>query len=376
MKRILSFVIAALFQVCLFTVDVNASEAPSVSASAYILYCPDNKAVIMSKNLHTPMGMASTTKIMTALLAYEQADLSDVSVKFTEEMTAEGSSMYLKAGDTLRLSDLAAGMMAASGNDGANAIAVALGGSAENFAKLMNERAEKIGMKNTNFVTPSGLSDENHYSTVYDMALLMSCAMEREDFSAMTKKSSVTVDFIRPEGYSVTYNNHNRLLSMYEYATGGKTGYTIRDGRCLVTSARKNGLRLVAVTFNDRDDWQDHIALYEYGFGMYTAVSSENFSKSYCVGVSGSDKSTVSVSCKEDFTAVVSREDIENIRSTVVLPCSVVAPVRKGDVLGRISVSVGDEIICEADLCADEDAAENSKLNIITFLINIYHRIF
>ncbi|MBQ3073144.1 MAG: D-alanyl-D-alanine carboxypeptidase [Ruminococcus sp.] len=377
MKRIVSFLLISAFVTIGVSFDTDAAEIPSLSASAYILYSPYNEEVILSDNAHTRMGMASTTKIMTALLAYEKAEISDVSVKFTEEMTAEGSSMYLKAGDTLRLSDLAAGMMAASGNDGANAIALTIGGSFEGFAKMMNQRAYEIGMKNTNFVTPSGLSDDNHYSTVYDMALLMSSAVEREDFSAMTKKRSVTVDFISPEGYSATYQNHNRLLSLYEYCTGGKTGYTIRDGRCLVSSAERDGLRLIAVTFNDRNDWQDHKALYEYGFERFTAVSRDDLIEDYAIDVLGGEKDLVSLVCEEDYNIVIPRENSENIRAEVVISETVFAPVKKGEVLGSLTVLNGDTPIFETKLCAEADVqGANDKLNLFLFFRNLIYRIF
>lgn len=377
MKRIVSFLLISVFVVLGVSFDAGAAEVPALSASAYILYSPYNNEVILSENAHTRMGMASTTKIMTALLAFEKAAINDIPVEFSSDMCAEGSSMYLKAGDTLRLSDMASGMMAASGNDAANAIAVTIGGSFEGFARMMNERAREIGMKNTNFVTSSGLSDDNHYSTVYDMALLMSSAMEREDFSAMTKKRSVTVDFISPEGYSATYQNHNRLLSLYEHCTGGKTGYTLRDGRCLVSSAEKDGLRLIAVTFNDRNDWQDHKSLYEYGFERFTSVSPDALNEDYTIDILGGEKDFVSLVCEEDYNIVIPRENSENVRTEVILSETVFAPVKKGEVLGSLTVLIGDTTIFETKLCAEAGVqAANDKLSPFMFFRNLIYRIF
>ena len=145
------------------------------------------------------MKPASTTKLMTSLITLEYADSADKVVTFTKDMTAEGSSMYLKVGEKVKLSDLAAGMMMASGNDAANAAAISIAGSAEKFSELMNNRAAVIGMKNTHFVNPSGLDDENHYSTAYDMALLMSYALENESFAKLTSQKSVTVEFSEPQ---------------------------------------------------------------------------------------------------------------------------------------------------------------------------------
>lgn len=185
------------------------------------------------------MKPASTTKIMTSLITLEEAASCNSEVTFKQEMVAEGSSMYLKVGEKVRLSDLASGMMMASGNDAANAAAYTISGSPEKFSQRMNEKAKQIGMTNTNFVTPSGLDDDNHYSSAKDMALLMSYALENDDFANLTAKKSVTVEFLEPKSKKTAYANHNRLLSLYPYCTGGKTGYTTVAGRCLVSSAKK-----------------------------------------------------------------------------------------------------------------------------------------
>lgn len=172
------------------------------------------------------MSMASTTKIMTTLITLEHAQANNKEVTFNKNMVAEGSSMYLKEGYKLRLSDLATGMMTVSGNDAANASAISISGSVEEFSKLMNDKAKQIGMSSTHFVTPSGLDDDNHYSTAVDMAHLMNYAMSNNDFAQLTAKKNVKVDYISPKDMSITYGNHNRLLSLYQYCNGGKTGFT------------------------------------------------------------------------------------------------------------------------------------------------------
>ncbi len=345
----------------------------SVSAASYVLYCADNGQVLDGSNIHTKMGMASTTKIMTALLALEEAENSDKVVEFTADMTAEGSSMYLKVGDKVRLSDLAAGMMTVSGNDAANAAAIAIGGSKEDFAVLMNKRAAEIGMKNTNFVTPSGLSDPEHYSTAYDMALLMDEAMKNEAFAQLTAQKSVTVDFIYPESQQVTYYNHNRMLSSYEYCTGGKTGYTMSTGRCLVTTACHDGLRLIAVTLNDRNDWADHKALYEKGFFMYKAVGYFD-DVTWTVQVAGADKENIQVSVVEAPKAVVTTEEAEKVRCRVYLPSIVFAPVKKGDVLGYAVYTLDSKVILQYDLVA-QDSADSIECNkLVRFFYQLFHR--
>ena len=372
MRKYLS--ITLLVVLCLLScVRVSAQEAVSVSASAYVLYCVDNGMVLAGSNIHTQMGMASTTKIMTALLALEEAQTSDRIVEFTKDMVAEGSSMYLKAGDRVHLSDLAAGMMTVSGNDAANAAAVAIGCSKEGFALLMNKRAAEIGMNNTNFVTPSGLSDPEHYSTAYDMALLMSVALKNKAFAELTAKKSVTVDFEYPQDQQVTYYNHNRLLSSYDYCTGGKTGYTISTGRCLVTSAFHDGLTLIAVTLNDRNDWADHKALYEYGFSQFKAVG-DFTDVTYTVPVAGADKDSVQVGTDSTSKAVMSTEDAENVRCRVYLTPMVFAPVTKGEVLGCVVYTLESEVVLKYDLVALEEAQPLECNRLLRFFYQLFQR--
>ncbi len=337
----------------------DASVTPS--ASAYVLYCADSGDVLLGSNINTRMGMASTTKIMTALITLEKASVLDKEVEFTEEMITEGSSMYLKVGDKVRLSDLAAGMMTVSGNDAASAAAIAIGGSIDNFAVMMNQKAKEIGMNDTNFVTPSGLSHSEHYSTVLDMAMLMSYAMENESFRELTLKKSVTVDFLYPRGHSVTYNNHNRLLSEYEYCIGGKTGYTISTGRCLVTCSEKDGLRLVAVTFNDRNDWQDHKSLYNFGFSQYLALVSEE--GEFLEEFSFSDKSvrSVNLSVAEERKALLKVEDAKLVETSITLPVSIKLPLKKGQQIGKITYTVDDEVILENEIFINEDVKESKQ---------------
>ena len=356
MKRFLSLIIVfvIIFAVVCCTCFSGNAAKDEISAKAFVLYCADNSEVLFSKNLNTPMPMASTTKIMTSLIALEYAQIEDKEVEFTEEMAAEGSSMYLKSGDVVKLSDLAAGMMTVSGNDAANAVAYSLSGSVEDFALLMNKRAKELSMKNTNFTNPSGLPDDNHYSTVYDMALLMTAAMENENFASLTQKKSVKVDFVNPQGHSVTYTNHNRLLSMYEYCTGGKTGYTKEAGRCLVTSAQKDGLRLVAVTFDAPNDWQDHIAVYNSGFDDYAAVLADDIT-SYSIDVMGAEKDSVTVVLDEETKCVVDASLKDKVRVQVYLPPFVYAPISKGDVLGKVVLTLEGKVLKESAIVSRED---------------------
>lgn len=260
MKKILIFIFVFL----LFPININAISVPSNNA---ILIDEDSGRILFSKNINEKHLIASTTKIMTAVLAIESGKLDDI-VTISDSVTkSHGSGIYVSVGEKITLRNLVYGLLLRSGNDAALAIEDYLGGH-EKFISSMNKKANEIGMKNTIFNNSSGLDDEENgnYSTCYDMAILMKYANNLYDFREIdsTKKIIVKTDI---KTYSWT--NKNKLLFSYKYATGGKTGYTKKAKRTLVTSASKNNVNLIAVTFNDPDDFDTHKSLYEYGFSNY-----------------------------------------------------------------------------------------------------------
>lgn len=350
---IIFFAVVFLFVVFMSCFSVSAradSEAIGVSAHSAVLYCVNNDTVIFEKNSTEKMSMASTTKILTTLIALEHSQAEDKEVTFTKNMIAEGSSMYLKEGYRLHLSDLATGMMTVSGNDAANATAISISGSIEEFAKVMNSKAQQIGMTSSSFVTPSGLDDENHYSTALDMARLMAYAMSNNSFAELTAKKTARVDFISPEDMSVTYGNHNKLLSLYEYCNGGKTGFTKKSGRCLVTSAEKDGVKLIAVTLNAPDDWNDHINMYNYGFSRLTAVN--DFDKDYTINadVVGGTKNSVAVKPVKPVDYVKSTDSNSEVTRKVIIDSFLYAPLEKGEVVGTAQYYLDNKLLCEVPL--------------------------
>ncbi|QDI92937.1 D-alanyl-D-alanine carboxypeptidase [Salicibibacter halophilus] len=257
--------------VCLPPLNVEAEEEPfTVSAEAAVLVETETGRVLWEKDAYSEKRIASITKIMTALVAIEEGDLDDsVEISSHAEGT-EGSSLYLQTGEKVKLEDLLYGLMLRSGNDSAVAIAEHVGGSVDGFVYLMNEKANELGLENTVFANPHGLDDhENHYSSAYDMAMIMQAAMEREEFRTIsgTKMHRAPNE---NEDWERVWRNKNRLLTeRYEYATGGKTGYTDRAKRTLVTSAQKENMDLIAVTLNAPSDWDDHVRMFEYGFDTY-----------------------------------------------------------------------------------------------------------
>lgn len=333
---------------------VAAAQAkPSVSAKAAVLLHADTGEVLFAKNESERLSMASTTKIMTSLLALEQAAVSNPEITLTTEMvTVEGSSMGLKAGYRLTLRDLAIGMLTVSGNDAANSAAIAMAGSKEAFAKRMNDRAAQIGMKNTHFVTPSGLDDPEHYSTAYDMALLGAEAIRNEDFLSICSQKQVSVQFIQPE-QRVRYSNHNRLLSMYQGCIGVKTGFTKKSGRCLVSAAERNGVRLVAVTLNAPDDWNDHQRMFDYGFSCVKAYPIDESGVSYSVPVVGGQAESVLVQGQAlPKPLTLSESQYQSLKRVVELPRFLYAPVEPQQVIGRVRYDLDGKTVASVPLSA------------------------
>lgn len=267
-KQIALFIAAVMM---LFSCIPDRAKAMNeVSAQSAILMEQHSGRILFEKDAHTKRRIASITKIMTAILAIESGKMDDMVTVSARAVHTDGSSIYLREGEKIKLRDLVYGLMLRSGNDAAVAIAEHVGGSVEGFVFLMNQKAAEIGMRDTHFANPHGLDDaENHYSTAYDMALLMQYAMKNKEF----RKIAGTKVYRAPnpgEEWDRVWRNKNKLLTnLYEYCTGGKTGYTKRAKRTLVTTASKSGLDLIAVTLNAPDDWNDHIAMYEYGFTHY-----------------------------------------------------------------------------------------------------------
>ena len=358
MKQLVTIILCALTALTV-PICANAAELPDTSAQAYVLYCPDNGEILASENENERMKPASTTKLMTTLITLEHAAKGNEIITFTDEMTAEGSSMYLKLGEQVTLRDLAVGMMLSSGNDAANAAAITIGGSSEEFAELMNSRAAEIGMENTHFVTPSGLDDDEHYSTAYDLALLMTEGLKNADFADLTSMKSAQVVFREPHDKRVTYTNHNRLLSLYNHCIGGKTGYTQAAGRCLVSAAKKDGVTLICVTLNDKNDWNDHAALYDYGFSRLQAAASTDSEYRLDVPVVGGEDDSVPVAGGKDFSAVLPADT--EVERRVMLPNFLYAPVSEGRQVGIIEYRADGKLLGTVPLIAAAEVEEKQS---------------
>ncbi|MDO4731595.1 MAG: D-alanyl-D-alanine carboxypeptidase family protein [Clostridia bacterium] len=352
---------------------ITALETTQISAESAILVCADSMSVIFKKNEKHKLSMASTTKIMTAVLALEQAEKFDKPVKITSEMiTVEGSSMGLCDSDMITLENLSKGMLATSGNDAANSIAMAVGENKDNFVKMMNDKALKIGMKDTNFVTPSGLDDQNHYSTAYDMALLGRYAMKNQKFCNIVSQKKVSVDFINPKK-TQTYSNHNKLLSLYDGCVGIKTGFTKKSGRCLVSCAQRNGVSLIAVTLNAPDDWNDHIKMYDYGFDNIENIVFDDTNSYYEQDVVGSDKNFITVKPKNSISATTKKDDSHRVKKTLKLPPFSYAPININDTLGYIEYTLDGVSLGEVELVAQDTLTYAENNNIFDAILKYFN---
>lgn len=303
------------------------AHSAEISAECAVVYEPVTGQVLFKKNSDERRLIASTTKIMTALVVLESCDLRETVEIKPEHAAVEGSSMYLEPGVTYTVEELLYGLLLASGNDAAAALADHVSGSMSGFAGLMNEKCRELGLENTHFVNAHGLDDEQHYSTAHELALITAAALENEDFREIFSARSHRIN-------GIDYYNHNRLLTSCEGCIGGKTGYTRAAGRTLVSCAERDGMTLICVTISAPDDWNDHELLYDQIFAEYSyiPVSGEGL-----VPVLSGTLGYAHV--QPETKAVVVPEGSEIIQR-VFLPRFAFAPVMRGSMAGRVSVVI------------------------------------
>ncbi|MBQ4050715.1 MAG: D-alanyl-D-alanine carboxypeptidase [Oscillospiraceae bacterium] len=350
-KKLLAAVLGCFFVCTLFPVKSFALPVPEISASAAVLMEFSEGRVLYGKNEHASMTMASTTKIMTALLALETGNPDEEFIVDPDAIMVEGTSMGLQKGDRVTLRTLVCGMLLASGNDAANAAAVRIAGSLSEFAVLMNERAAQLGMTGSSFVTPSGLDAQGHYSTAYDMAKLACAALKNEDFRSVCSRSSMKVSFGNPPA-DRWFSNHNKLLETYEGCIGVKTGFTKLSGRCLVSAAERDGVTLVCVTLKDPNDWDDHKALLDWGFSQVERVELKADLTGETIPITGGKLPATTVLQGEELSVVLPVGEREKLQKKILLPAFLYAPVRAGDVIGEIRWYLGEEMLRSSPLLA------------------------
>lgn len=318
-------------------------------AAGAVLMDAESGRVLYEHDAHKPRLIASTTKLLTALVAAEQAgDLDEVVTVKGEWLGCEGSSIYLKAGEQISLRGLLYGLLLQSGNDAASAIACHMAGGLTEFAALMNQKAAELGMKDSCFANPSGLDDENHYSSAYDMALLAQACLKNETVAEICATRSITIG-------TRTFVNHNKLLHRYEGCVGMKTGFTEKAGRTLVSAATRDGQTLICVTLNDGDDWNDHRKLLDYGFCTYPRqVLCKAGESGGAVAVEGSLIPTMPVVTRSELGYPL-REGEKPVQEIELLR-SASAPLPAGVQLGVLRWRLSGEVIAEMPLVSESSA--------------------
>ena len=319
-------------------IETSAGSAVLLDASGSEIH------TLWEQNANERRGPASTTKIMTALVAAEQMPLSQKITVPKEAVGIEGSSVYLTEGEVLTLEELLCCTLLESANDAATAVAIAVGGSIEGFAELMNKKCDELGLKSTYFVNPHGLDDSEHYTTARELGIIAAAALENDALKKIFSTYKMTVS--SPDGGTRLLINHNRLLKSIEGCIGVKTGYTKATGRCLVSAAERDGLRLIAVTLDDGNDWHDHTLMLEAGFEAYERVELCEYTKVALpeIGVSGGEQSQVRTAVANKIYATIPKIGA-NIEYKIETAAALLAPFSRGENAGvLVFISNGKEI--------------------------------
>lgn len=374
MKKLTIFLFIFIFFAA-NNVFANTTNTPKVDAQGAVLIEQKTGRILFGKNENEPLPMASTTKIMTAILALENGNLNDI-VKVSKNATkAPPVKMNIKENEEIKLNDLLHSLMLQSHNDSAVAIAEHIGGSVENFCNQMTLKAQQIGAKNTVFKTPNGLDAEGHQSTPYDMALITSYALNNEQFVKIINTKQLT---FKSNFSTYTVENKNRLLSEYEGANGVKTGFTNKAGHCFVGSATRNDLTLISVVLasgwgnkGKEQKWKDTKTLLNYGFDnfSYEKIFDQNTFKEKANIIKG-EQNTVDLYCKKDVLIPISKEEKDKINIQIDYVKTLTAPVNKDEKVGVISVYIEDELIEQIDILTKQNIKKKNFSSYFNDIIN------
>lgn len=360
---------------CINEVAKNISGEPTINSRKAIVYDRKSKRKLYGKNEKVKCAMASTTKIMTATVVLENANLSDEITISAKAGGTGGSRLGLKKGDKIALNDLLYGLMLRSGNDAAVAIAEHVGGSVQGFADMMNKKAQELGLTNTNFVTPHGLDNSKHYTTAFELAKLTDYALQNEKFAQIvgTKKTSITIN-----GVPETIANTNELLGVLNGVIGVKTGFTNGAGRCLVTETKRNDKDIITIVLGadtKKDRTRDSIKLIEYTFSNFKNVNIkektlEEFEKWNAINskrivvIKGKEKNVkLELNKLENEIIPMKAEQENNIRITINSITQTEAPIEKGQKIGTLSINIDDEVIENVDIVCEEKIEKKSWID-------------
>ena len=368
MKRFLAIALTTAALFCALPFCPRAAAAPHIDAGAYLLLEKEDQKVLCAANADQIMAPASTTKIMTCLVVLENCDLRETVAVPAEACGVEGSSAYLRPGEKFTVEELLYCLMLRSANDAATALAIHACGSVDAFVSEMNEKAKRLGLRNTRFANPHGLPAKDHYTTAEDLARLSCAALDNKDLERIVSTKSTVVG---KEESARRLVNHNRLLFSLEGCIGVKTGYTVSAGRCLVSACRRNGTTLICVTLSCHNDWESHTRLYDYGFRTvrrYT-LDAQTFSLPYAAS-----DAPVTVYYRA-YSLLASPDD--SVEFITVCPHLLFPPVHVGEEVGHISVRLnGREIDRLQVLSAQERVVKEPGLweKIVGFFRSLFHK--
>ena len=349
----------------------HKEHAFSTSAHSAVLYQPQTDVFLYSKNADERMPMASTTKIMTALIAIESSDPDELVVVDDSAIGVEGSSAYIRQGDVLTMEELLYALLLQSANDAAVAIACHIGDDVEGFSALMNKKAVELGLSNTHFTNPPGLDNEHHYTTARELAMITAEALKNPQFRKIVstyKKSFVSEDRSR------TYVNHNKLLNLYDGCIGVKTGFTKKSGRCLVGAAERDGLEFITVTLDAPSDWNDHSTMLNYGFEKLERICfAEEFDHLYKIPVLDGESEYLIAANTEGADMILRRGD-SAFQEHVRLVRYAIAPINRGDILGEIIYTIDGKESARLPIIATESVNKKEKEGFLSKIISIFYK--
>lgn len=363
---IISGILIVFTSVVIFN-NVTFSFAEEDFSGAEIVIERDSLRVLKGRNVDKKLSNASTTKIVTAITVIENCDLDKEVVITKESVGVEGSSIYLKEGDILTVRELLYGLMLRSGNDAAVALALFVGGSVENFAKMMNTLSCKCGAVNSNFVNPHGLYDENHYTTAKDLALICAYALRNETFAKIVRTKKIAFG-------SRTFLNKNKMLFNYEGADGVKTGYTKKAGRCLVSSATKNGMQLICVILNYPATYERTTELFDQCFLEYSlteVVNKNDVIAKIPVKNAIELNKEYSVSLNRALYLPISKDEKKSLKIEFLPTEYLTEPINKGEYLGILSITTDKDLIFSSKLYTINT---NEKREFLKTLIGVLAR--
>ena len=338
---------------------------PRVTARSAVVMEARTGRVLYERNMNERRFPASTTKIMTLIIALERGNLDDVVTVSAHAAGTEGSTIWLAPGDKITLRELLYGMMLHSGNDATVAVAEHIAGSVDAFARLMTAKAKELGATDTHFVNANGLPDDAHYTTAHDMALIASYGYSLPGFEEIVSTKEVTFPWVKDETHRL--RNENQMLWLYEGGNGVKTGYTEAAGRCLVSAAKRDGIQLVAVVLDSNWMWNDSILLLDYGFRQIDTVTViKAGAKVGSCAVSGSGTRRIEVQAAESIVLPVV-DGKSGYTQEVSLPKAVKAPIQAGDAIGTLHVYYEGKEVAATDLVAAASAQRRS------FFLTVWH---